>query len=89
MSLVTWLLRAWNWFWGSPKPFACEFWECEKDAHAFVCWGRDPRQRANFCQEHCLETWEAARSQIAVGICWWIQEAPKAYRSVPDGETDQ
>ncbi len=63
-------------------PIKCDFHECTKDAYVFICWGKHGQaQQANVCREHCRETWEAVGSQIRVGICWWIQEAPKPYTS--------
>jgi len=77
--VVRWFRR---WFSSSP-PVAqprlrCDFKPCGEDAFAFIAWGRNrEQQQANACQKHIDEAWLAAQNQIAVGLCFWIQDKPK------------
>jgi hypothetical protein len=62
---------------GLRKVCDCDLAGCEAEAVHHVRWGKNTMQAGNMCEKHLRETWESCQSQVAAGLCFWIQGVPE------------
>lgn len=55
------------------EKIVCELSGCTELPYAHVRWGGVEQQAAKLCRTHVFQLWETVHTQIATGLCFWVQ----------------